>query len=395
MLRLKPWEHTHDRKPRLICLLAQQQAPEPQPGDNEPQPPDPEVSPSPPDEYTLSDQNGRLLGCNIDADGTVLVREGGNWIFGRVGDVNYEYDGPFDDSNLSLLEPLFLDIQDDLMSEPLWLLCDNCESMLFIRFLKHKLRICEVCAYHLEMNSTERIESLIDVGTWEPMNETMLAIDVLGFVDEQPYETRLEEYRLKTGLTDAVQTGTGSLHGTPIALAVMDFRFMGGSMGSVVGEKVTRLTEHATKYRLPLVIVCASGGARMQEGAVSLMQMAKVASALYIHQTRNKLLYISILANPTTGGVTASFGMSGDIVIAEPNAYIAFAGKRVIEQTLHQEVPEGSQEAEALMKHGLLDLIMPRALLKGALAELLDMYNAAPLGCKTVEKEVSALKPDP
>jgi acetyl-CoA carboxylase carboxyl transferase subunit beta len=158
----------------------------------------------------------------------------------------------------------------------------------------------------------------------------------------------------------------------------MDFQFMGGSMGSVVGEKLTRLIERATANQLPLIIVCASGGARMQEGTLSLMQMAKITSVLQVHQVQNKLLYITILTHPTTGGVTASFGMLGDIIISEPQAYIAFAGKRVIEQTLKEELPEGFQVAESLLKHGLLDLIVPRAILKGVLSELLDLYQIAP-----------------
>lgn len=266
----------------------------------------------------------------------------------------------------------------DSPGQGLWVLCDNCEAMLFVRFLKQKQRVCEICSYHLEMNSTERIELLIDGGTWEPMDENMLPIDVLGFVDDQPYKDRLEDTQTTTGLTDAVQTGIGSLHDTPIALAVMDFQFMGGSMGSVVGEKITRLIEYATRHMLPLIIVCASGGARMQEGTLSLMQMAKIASVLHIYQSQYKLLYISILTSPTTGGVTASFGMLGDIVIAEPEAYIAFAGKRVIEEILCQPVPDGFQVAEALIEHGLLDLIIPRILLKGILGELFDLYRAAP-----------------
>ena len=263
-------------------------------------------------------------------------------------------------------------------SEGLWTQCDNCESMLYVRFLKQNQRICEECGYHLEMSSTERIELLIDSGTWEPMDENMLPCDVLGFIDEQAYKDRLEENQIRTGLTDAVQTGTGELNGTPIALGVMDFQFMGGSMGSVVGEKLTRLIEHATRNKLFLVIVCASGGARMQEGTLSLMQMAKIASVLQIHQVKHKLMYISILTYPTTGGVTASFGMLGDIIIAEPKAYIAFAGKRVIEQTLRQEVPDGFQVAESLLEHGLLDLIVPRAILKGVLGELFELYQSAP-----------------
>jgi acetyl-CoA carboxylase carboxyl transferase subunit beta len=268
-------------------------------------------------------------------------------------------------------------------SEGLWTQCDNCESMLYVRFLKQNQRICEECGYHLEMSSTERIELLIDSGTWEPMDENMLPCDVLGFIDEKAYKDRLEENQIRTGLTDAVQTGTGELNGTPIALGVMDFQFMGGSMGSVVGEKLTRLIEHATRNKLFLVIVCASGGARMQEGTLSLMQMAKIASVLQIHQVKHKLMYISILTYPTTGGVTASFGMLGDIIIAEPKAYIAFAGKRVIEQTLRQEVPDGFQVAESLLEHGLLDLIVPRAILKGVLGELFELYQSAPCNDKS------------
>jgi acetyl-CoA carboxylase carboxyl transferase subunit beta len=263
-------------------------------------------------------------------------------------------------------------------SEGLWTQCDNCESMLYVRFLKQNQRICEECGYHLQMSSTERVELLIDPGTWEPMDENMLPCDILEFIDQKSYKDRIEENQLRTGLTDAVQTGIGELNGTLIALGVMDFQFMGGSMGSVVGEKLTRLIEHATKLQIPLVIVCASGGARMQEGTLSLMQMAKIASVLQVHQIQHKLIYISILTYPTTGGVTASFGMLGDIIIAEPKAYIAFAGKRVIEQTLRQEVPDGFQVAESLLEHGLLDLIVPRAILKGVLGELFELYKCAP-----------------
>lgn len=270
-------------------------------------------------------------------------------------------------------------------SEGLWTQCDNCESMLYVRFLKQNQRICEECGYHLEMNSTERIDLFIDPGTWKPINEHILPCDVLEFVDEKAYKDRIKENQIRTGLTDAVQTGTGQLNGVLVALGVMDFQFMGGSMGSVVGEKLTRLIEHATENKLPLIIVCASGGARMQEGTLSLMQMAKIASVLQVHQIQHRLMYISILTYPTTGGVTASFGMLGDIIIAEPKAYIAFAGKRVIEQTLRQEVPEGFQVAESLLEHGLLDLIVPRAILKGVLGELFELYGSVP----KIQKEVS------
>lgn len=263
-------------------------------------------------------------------------------------------------------------------STGLWTQCENCDSMLYIRFLKDKQHICEECGYHLQMNSQERIELLINKGSWIPMDENLVPCDILGFIDQQSYPDRIEETQKRTGLTDAIQTGTGKLGAHSVALGVMDFQFMGGSMGSVVGEKLTRLIQHATDNKLPLIIVCASGGARMQEGTLSLMQMAKIAAMLQIHQVQHKLLYIAILTSPTTGGVTASFGMLGDIIIAEPQAYIAFAGKRVIEQTLGQELPEGFQVAESLLKHGLLDLIVPRAILKGVLGELFDLYKLAP-----------------
>ncbi|XP_020520945.1 uncharacterized protein LOC110006972 [Amborella trichopoda] len=179
------------------------------------------------------------------------------------------------------------------------------------------------------MNSSDRIELLIDPGTWDPMDEDMVSLDPIEFhSEEEPYKERVDSYQRKTGLTEAVQTGTGQLNGIPVAIGVMDFQFMGGSMGSVVGEKITRLIEYATNQNLPLILVCASGGARMQEGSLSLMQMAKISSALYDYQSNKKLFYVAILTSPTTGGVTASFGMLGDIIIAEPNAYIAFAGKR-------------------------------------------------------------------
>nr|YP_009002314.1 Acetyl-CoA carboxylase carboxyltransferase beta subunit [Orobanche gracilis]CDL78870.1 Acetyl-CoA carboxylase carboxyltransferase beta subunit [Orobanche gracilis] len=202
------------------------------------------------------------------------------------------------------------------------------------------------------------------------------------YLEEYSYKDRIDSYQRETGLTEAVQTGIGQINAIPVAIGIMDFRFMGGSMGSVVGEKITRLIEYATNKFLPLIIVCASGGARMQEGSLSLMQMAKISSALYDYQSNKKLLYISILTSPTTGGVTASFGMLGDIIIAEPNAYIAFAGKRVIEQTLNIIVPEGSQEAEHLFEKGLLDLIVPRNLLKNVLSELLKLHAFFPLSIK-------------
>nr|YP_010028882.1 acetyl-CoA carboxylase carboxyltransferase beta subunit [Triphysaria versicolor]QOS49537.1 acetyl-CoA carboxylase carboxyltransferase beta subunit [Triphysaria versicolor] len=270
--------------------------------------------------------------------------------------------------------------------QDLWLQCENCYELNYKKLLISKMNICEQCGYHLKISSSERIEVLIDPGTWDPMDEDMVSLDPIGFhSEEEPYKDRINSYQKNTGLTEAVQTGVGQLHGIPIAIGVMDFQFMGGSMGSAVGEKITRLIEYATDKFIPLIIVCASGGARMQEGSLSLMQMAKIASALYDYQSNKKLLYVSILTSPTTGGVTASFGMLGDIIIAEPNSYIAFAGKRVIEQTLNKTVPEGSQAAEYLFQKGLFDLIVPRNLLKSVLLELFKFHAFFPLNSNSIK----------
>nr|AKF00180.1 acetyl-CoA carboxylase carboxyltransferase beta subunit [Pelagodoxa henryana] len=262
----------------------------------------------------------------------------------------------------------------------LWIQCENCYGLNYKKFFRSKMNICEQCGYHLKMSSSDRIELSIDPGTWDPMDEDMVSMDPIEFHSEgKPYRDRIDSYQRKTGLTEAVQTGIGQLNGIPIAIGVMDFKFMGGSMGSVVGEKITRLIEYATNRSLPVIIVCASGGARMQEGSLSLMQMAKISSASYNYQSNKKLFYVSILTSPTTGGVTASFGMLGDVIVAEPNAYIAFAGKRVIEQTLNKTVPDGSQAAEYLFHKGLFDPIVPRNPLKGVLSELFQLHGFFPL----------------
>nr|YP_010704521.1 acetyl-CoA carboxylase carboxyl transferase subunit [Danhatchia australis]UKU09018.1 acetyl-CoA carboxylase carboxyl transferase subunit [Danhatchia australis] len=262
----------------------------------------------------------------------------------------------------------------------LWVQCENCYGSNYKKFFSSKMNICEYCGYHLKMSSSDRIKLLIDPGTWESMDEDMVSMDPIEFdSEEEPYRDRIPFYQIKTGLTEAVQTGVGKLNSIPIAIGVMDFQFMGGSMGSVVGEKITRLIEYATNRSLPVIIVCASGGARMQEGSLSLMQMAKISSASYDYQSKKKLFYVSILTSPTTGGVTASFGMLGDIIIAEPNAYIAFTGKRVIEQTLKTTVPDGSQVAEYSFDKGLFDPIVPRNPLKGVLNELFQLHGFLPL----------------
>nr|YP_010030534.1 acetyl-CoA carboxylase beta subunit [Ficus lyrata]YP_010633364.1 acetyl-CoA carboxylase subunit beta [Ficus natalensis]QOV01394.1 acetyl-CoA carboxylase beta subunit [Ficus lyrata]WBP65871.1 acetyl-CoA carboxylase subunit beta [Ficus natalensis] len=284
-----------------------------------------------------------------------------------------------DDSDLTLRESSN-DLDVTQKYRHLWVQCENCYGLNYKKFFKSKMNICEHCGCHLKMSSSDRIELLIDPGTWDPMDEDMVSLDPIEFnSEEEPYKDRIDSYQRKTGLTEAVQTGTGRLNSIPVAIGVMDFQFMGGSMGSVVGEKITRLIEYATNQFLPLILVCASGGARMQEGSLSLMQMAKISSALYDYQSNKKLFYIAILTSPTTGGVTASFGMLGDIIIAEPNAYIAFAGKRVIEQTLNKTVPEGSQVAEYLFHKGLFDPIVPRNPLKGVLSELFQLHAFFPL----------------
>nr|YP_010020325.1 Acetyl-coenzyme A carboxylase carboxyl transferase subunit beta [Ulva australis]QHD45028.1 acetyl-coenzyme A carboxylase carboxyl transferase subunit beta [Ulva pertusa]QOK35244.1 Acetyl-coenzyme A carboxylase carboxyl transferase subunit beta [Ulva australis]BBO58668.1 acetyl coenzyme A carboxylase carboxyl transferase subunit beta [Ulva australis] len=260
----------------------------------------------------------------------------------------------------------------------LWTRCDYCGVILYIKHLKKQHYVCIECGSNLRINSTDRIENLIDSGSWRPLYETISPCDPLKFNDKKTYPDRLQESQKRTGFQDAIQTGTGLINNVPVALGVMAFDFMGGSMGSVVGEKITRLIEYATKKGLTLILVCASGGARMQEGILSLMQMAKISAALHIHQSCAKLLYISILTSPTTGGVTASFAMLGDLIIAEPNAVIGFAGRRVIEQTLKEKLPDNFQTSEYLLHHGLVDLIIPRCFLKNALYEIMNFNRQAP-----------------
>lgn len=270
-------------------------------------------------------------------------------------------------------------IDSEVDESGLWTRCHKCGSILYIKHLKEDYYICSSCQTHLQMNGRERLQSLIDPGTWQPFDETLSTVDPLKFFDQKSYISRLKDAQLQTDLQESVLTGTGLLEDIPVALGVMDFNFMGGSMGSVVGEKFTRLIEYATHEGLILILVCASGGARMHEGVLSLMQMAKISAALNIHQNKANLMYISVLTSPTTGGVTASFAMLGDLIFAEPNALIGFAGRRVIEQTLQEKLPENFQTAEYLFEHGLLDLIVSRDFLKTALFETLKFYQKAPL----------------
>ncbi|BAY75280.1 acetyl-CoA carboxylase carboxyl transferase subunit beta [Nostoc linckia NIES-25] len=267
-----------------------------------------------------------------------------------------------------------LERQEREIADGLWHKCSNCGVLTYTKDLRSNQMVCVECGHHNRVDSDERIRQLIDHNTWKPLDEHLRPTDPLQFRDRKPYSDRLRESQEKLGLIDAVKTGLGQINGLPVALGVMDFRFMGGSMGSVVGEKLTRLIEQATQRRYPVVIVCTSGGARMQEGMLSLMQMAKISAALQRHQDA-RLLYIPVLTNPTTGGVTASFAMLGDIILAEPKATIGFAGRRVIEQTIREKLPEDFQTAEDLLQHGFVDDIVPRTQLKNTLAQLIALHQ--------------------
>jgi acetyl-CoA carboxylase carboxyl transferase subunit beta len=260
------------------------------------------------------------------------------------------------------------------ISDGLWTKCDSCGVLTYTKDLRANQMVCLECNHHMRIFSDERIEQLIDPGTWQLLNDEVKPTDPLEFRDRRVYKDYLKATQSKTGLSDSVQTGLGKIEGEPVALGVMDFRFMGGSMGSVVGERLTRLIERATAERLPVFIVCASGGARMQEGMLSLMQMAKISGALERHRAQ-RLLYVPLLTHPTTGGVTASFAMLGDLIVAEPKAMIAFAGRRVIEQTLREKLPDDFQTAEYLVQHGFVDAIVPRTQMKKTFAQLVRLHR--------------------
>lgn len=255
-----------------------------------------------------------------------------------------------------------------------WLKCTHCNELIHANELQQKSNCCPKCDYHYRLSADERVNSLADSNSFQEMFTDLKPVDALKFVDTEPYAKRLKAAREKSGRDEAVIVGTCLIGGTPAAIGVLDFNFMGGSMGSVVGERLTRLIELALAKTLPLVIVSTSGGARMQESVLSLMQMAKTSAALAkLHEA--KIPYVSILTNPTTGGVTASFATLGDIIIAEPNALIGFAGPRVIEQTIGQQLPPGAQQSEFLLKHGMVDCIVNRHELKDKLCEILDFLS--------------------
>jgi len=254
--------------------------------------------------------------------------------------------------------------------EGLWVKCPECDAIIYTRDLVKSLSVCTKCGHHFRLTARDRLLSLFDGEHWVEQDANLKSNDPLTFTDTKPYRARLEASRKATGLPDAILIGVGRIDGSETVVAAMEYAFIGGSMGVVMGEKIVRAAETALARRLPLIIVSCSGGARMMEGALSLMQMAKISAAL-ARLDRARLPYLSILTDPTTGGVTASFAMLGDINIAEPKALIGFAGPRVIEQTIRQTLPDGFQRSEFLIEHGMLDLIVDRRELKATIARVL------------------------
>jgi acetyl-CoA carboxylase carboxyl transferase subunit beta len=273
--------------------------------------------------------------------------------------------------------------------EGLWVKCPECSQIIYNKDLATNLSVCPKCAHHFRVNATERLKMLFD-GEWIEHDAGLASTDPLGFTDTKPYKARLEASVAATGMKDAVVVGSGAVDGIPAVIAAMEYGFIGGSMGVVVGEKIARAIERAIDNRAPVIIVCCSGGARMMEGALSLMQMAKVCGAL-ARLDRARLPYVAVLTDPTTGGVTASFAMLGDLNIAEPKALIGFAGPRVIEQTIKQKLPEGFQRSEFLVEHGMLDLVVDRRDMKATLSRALRFMRAEPAAMTPVPVGVGAL----
>jgi acetyl-CoA carboxylase carboxyl transferase subunit beta len=261
--------------------------------------------------------------------------------------------------------------------EGLWVKCPSCARAIYNKELQAGWQVCPNCAHHFRMSAADRLRMLFDEGVWTTHDAGLRSTDPLAFVDTKPYRDRLQASIKATGLNDAVVVGSGTLDGMPVVIAAMEYSFIGGSMGVVVGEKITRAAERALATRVPLIVVCSSGGARMMEGALSLMQMAKISAALG-RLDRAGLPYIAVLTDPTTGGVTASFAMLGDLNIAEPKALIGFAGPRVIEQTIRQKLPDGFQRAEFLLDKGFIDLIVDRRELKTTIARSLRILTGRP-----------------
>lgn len=257
--------------------------------------------------------------------------------------------------------------------EGLWVKCDNCKEIVYKKEIEKNLQVCPKCNYHFRISAVERIRFIADEDSFVELDSDLFTNDPLNFKDNIHYKDRLSDNQKKSGLTEAVIYGDATINSRHAVLALMDFSFMGGSMGSVVGEKITRAVERAIENKVPLITVSSSGGARMQEGMFSLMQMAKVSAAIS-KLKETDVLYISVLADPTFGGVTASFAMLGDIIIAEPKSLVGFAGPRVIEQTIKQQLPENFQRAEFLVEHGMIDLVVERQELKNIIYKLIENF---------------------
>ncbi len=271
--------------------------------------------------------------------------------------------------------------------EGLWVKCAGCSQAIYHKELATTLNVCPKCGHHFRLNASERLRMLFDDGQWTEYDRGLVSTDPLSFTDTKPYHSRLEASIEHTGLKDAIVTASGRIDGIDTMVGAMEYGFIGGSMGVVVGEKITRAIERAIELRWPVVIVCCSGGARMMEGALSLMQMAKISGAL-ARLDKARLPYISVLTDPTTGGVTASFAMLGDLNIAEPRALIGFAGPRVIEQTIRQKLPEGFQRSEFLLDKGMIDMVVDRREMKAAISRALRF-----MGATTAEPSVVSVTP--
>jgi len=261
--------------------------------------------------------------------------------------------------------------------EGMWTKCESCSEIMFSQTILENEYVCPKCDYHFRISAAMRLESLFDEGEYETFDNGVGPTDFLKFKDKKKYADRIQAYQKATGLKDAVINARGTMGGFPVIISCMEYAFMGGSMGSVVGEKITRAAEDSLKTRVPLIVISCSGGARMQESVNSLMQMAKISAALgRLHE--EGILYISLLTDPTTGGVTASFAMLGDVNIAEPGALIGFAGPRVIEQTIRQTLPEGFQRSEFLLEKGMLDMVVPRKEMRDTIIRLLGSLSPRP-----------------
>lgn len=258
--------------------------------------------------------------------------------------------------------------------EGIWVKCENCKEIIYKKEIDKNLKVCPKCNYHFRISAKERIKLLADEGSFIEFDADMISGDPLNFKDSMPYSERIKENQKKSGLREAAVSGEALINGHPVILAIMDFSFMGGSMGSVVGEKIAQAAEIAIEKRVPLISVASSGGARMQEGIFSLMQMAKVSAAIGKLKD-NRVPFISVLADPTFGGVAASFAMLGDVIIAEPKSLIGFAGPRVIEQTIKQQLPDNFQRAEFLLEHGLIDMVVSREDMKKILTRLIEFLS--------------------